>query len=186
MKDNCMILKTWLQSLLKKTPSSETSAKAENKLLTTEPSKPEEFSKYFTRHDAIYLPSWGREATSEDGLTPEIEESLKWFARNIMDPIREELGVECKVHCWYRPPAYNKQCRGAPGSAHQAKVKNVCAVDFDPKYKGLTQAAACKKARAIIIPMLEKLGARLENNGDDAGWLHVDSAPVVYARYFSI
>ncbi len=74
-------------------------------------------SAYFNYGELITLPSWGRLATIEDGLTEEIVDNLMHLALK-MDSIRRHFNKPINVHCAYRPVEYNKLVGGAPNSAH--------------------------------------------------------------------
>ncbi|MFL5358016.1 glucosaminidase domain-containing protein [Archangium sp.] len=73
-------------------------------------------SKYFTWHDALWLPSWNRHA-KESEVTPTILANITKQAQ-ALDHVRERFNKAIGVHCWLRPPAYNKEIGGAKNSAH--------------------------------------------------------------------
>jgi hypothetical protein len=73
-------------------------------------------SKYFTWHEALWLPSSGRYA-SEGEVTPTILANIVRQAQ-ALDRVRERFNKSIVVHCWLRPPAYNKKVGGAKNSAH--------------------------------------------------------------------
>lgn len=132
-------------------------------------------SVYFTYHEALYLPTWKREATEQDGLTDEVKQALiEMFAK--MDKVREHFKAPINVHVAFRPEAYNKLIGGAPNSAH----KYGKAVDFD------IEGWNCDKAREEIINkgLLESLDLRMEKN-PGGSWIHLgnDYAPG-HNRYF--
>lgn len=130
---------------------------------------------YFTWKEALWLPRWNRCANEQDGLTPEIIANLtKTF--QWMDKIRVYFGAPISVHVAYRPDAYNKLVGGAKTSTHMAGK----AVDFS--VKGMT----CEAARQKILKdnKLEELKLRMENNGVDANWIHLDDREVGPAGRF--
>lgn len=132
-------------------------------------------SKYFTLHEALYLPSWSREANASDGLNDNVMANLKEVFSRI-DSLREFFNSPIIVHVAYRPEAYNKLIGGAEHSAHLLGK----AVDFH------VQGLDCESARQNILNngLLDKLNLRMEDNGEKATWLHVDTAPVVHSRFF--
>jgi hypothetical protein len=72
-------------------------------------------SKYFSWHDALFLPSDGRHATEDEAsefLSNIVKQALA------LDALREYFKAPIVVHCWLRPPAYNKKIGGAKNSAH--------------------------------------------------------------------
>jgi hypothetical protein len=146
-------------------------------------------SKYFTVHDAIYLPKWNRLANEADGLLDEQKTAIfEYFEK--LDKVREILGVDIITHCGYRPPAYNKLIKGAKESAHMArflkdygKKGGYCAAsDWHPLFpKSITEA--CDLAREYLRPHLQKLGLRMEDN-PGSSWVHTDSKPLAYGKLF--
>ncbi|HEX8435679.1 glucosaminidase domain-containing protein [Archangium sp.] len=73
-------------------------------------------ARYFTWHDALWLPSFGRHA-NENEVTPTILSNIARQAK-ALDRVREHFNKPIVVHCWLRPPAYNKKVGGAKNSAH--------------------------------------------------------------------
>lgn len=140
-------------------------------------------SKHFTVKETCWLPSWQViHIPSEE----EKQNILKQAAK--MDLIRDFLGVPINVHCWIRPilnnPAseyhgrdYNGFVHGAKNSSHKIGL----ATDYD---------AVGHKCIDIINEILdnnklEELQLRMENNGSDPSWIHLDSSPVITRRYFN-
>jgi len=78
-----------------------------------------------------------------------------------LQKVSDHFGKAIHVHCWLRPPAYNKQIGGAGNSAHLRGT----ATDFH--MDGITAEAVRKelKAHPNIYP-----GAG-ENN---VSWVHID------------
>lgn len=134
-------------------------------------------SKYFSVHECIFLPSWARMATEEDGLNDEIKDNLIKLC-SAMDLVREYFDKPINVHVTYRPEDYNNQVHGAQHSQHKIGL----AMDFD--VKDLT----CKDAIASILAdnKLEEWSMRMENNGSDPTWIHLDLKEVIegHSRYF--
>jgi hypothetical protein len=139
-------------------------------------------SRHFSVHEALWLPKWGRLASAEDGLNDHVKEQLVRLA-DLMDEVRELLGVKVIVHCWYRPKRYNELTHGASGSAHQCEG-DWAAIDFHVRFEGCEVPASCSRARAALLPKLAEIGLRMENNGPDAVWIHLDTRPPVHSRYF--
>jgi peptidoglycan hydrolase-like protein with peptidoglycan-binding domain len=116
-----------------------------------------------TWHQALFLPSWGRHAkpsdvtnASMDGVLANIEKQAA-----ALQKVSNHFGKSIHVHCWLRPPAYNKQIGGAGNSAHLRGT----ATDFH--MEGITAEAVRKelKANPKLYP-----GAG-ENN---VSWVHID------------
>lgn len=126
---------------------------------------------HFTVKEALWLPTWGRLATSADGLDEVTKANLvKLFHK--MDQIRETLGKPINVHVSYRPAAYNAQIGGAQHSAHVLGL----ACDFDA-------GEDCDATRATLEPLLEQLGVRMERK-PGSGWVHIDLMSPHPNRYF--
>ena len=132
-------------------------------------------SDYFTVHDALWLPTWGRLGNVADGLTDEIKANLVDLF-NCMDWVQDFLGVKLNVHCAWRPKAYNSlpSIGGAPTSMHI--VGKAC--DFDPT--GMN----CDKIRVTLVPKLAEWLMRMERRAGP--WLHLDRklVPAGGTRYF--
>ena len=148
-------------------------------------------SVHFTYHELLWLPTWGREANESDGLTDDILARLVFMAKK-MDGIRDHFDAPVRVHCFWRPPAYNAlpSIGGKPNSAHQAMFLHdgtpmqpsdlIAACDFD------IEGMVCDDVRDKIIAdgLLDSMGLRMENR-PGSNWVHLDSAPVVSHRFFN-
>lgn len=136
-----------------------------------------QISTHFTLHEAIYLPTWSREATDQDGLTDEVLSNLKTLFSK-MDQVRDHFNAPIRVHVAFRPAKYNQEIGGAKNSAHLYGM----ACDFD------VEGLDCEKARQDLLDsgLLETLNMRMENNGPDAHWIHLDTREVPNGghRYF--
>jgi hypothetical protein len=122
----------------------------------------DKISQYFTYKEALWLPSWQRLATEEDGLNEEILNNLRSLFLSL-DWFRELVNKPILVHCAYRPVKYNKQVGGAKRSAHiQGKAVDFSVAGVSPAY-----------LRQLLIPYLSDLKLRLEL--DTPTWVHVDS-----------
>ena len=127
--------------------------------------------KYFTLREALYLPTWHREADEKDGLNDEVLRNLNGIF-STLDEIRGIFGSSITIHCAYRPPAYNKEIGGAPKSAHiEGK-----AVDFSVK------GYDCNHVREVLHPILDAMKIRMEDL-PDSPWVHIDSRQSA-PRYF--
>lgn len=150
-------------------------------------------SRYFTVHDATYLPSWDAyHAPSEEEKQKILEVAGK------MDLIREHLSDVVIVHAWTRPGKANcsgsqwnekdynrfvyetqvwkglseaeKATKKVPDSPH--KYGN--AVDWH--LGGGISADDCAKVRARLLGKLQEFGIRMENRVGP--WIHVDTRAV--------
>jgi uncharacterized protein YcbK (DUF882 family) len=137
------------------------------------PSPDVKASNFFSWGELLNLPSWGRLATVEDGLTENILDNLNALALK-MDSVRRSIGGPIIVHCAYRPPAYSKLVGGSETDVHTQGM----AMDWNPSNM------TCDAAKEILLPQLEDLGLRMEDNGPGAGWIHLDIHPVVNKRFF--
>lgn len=136
-----------------------------------------QISKHFTVKEAIWFPQWNRLANLSDGLTDSVKQNLINMFQ-IMDVVREFIGKPINVHVAYRSEAYNSLVRGAKSSAHKA-LDNCAAVDWDA-------GEVCEDTRQKLMPMLEQWGLRMEDNGVDSHWIHLDNRPLLPGghRYF--
>jgi hypothetical protein len=138
-------------------------------------------SKYFTVHEALWLPSWGIHHI------PSEEEKANILATaQFVDQVREFLGKPVSIHCWIRPTSVN-----CPGSPHHGGNYNIAAgstathsahivgraVDFDC-------GENCDITRAKLEPKLIPWKLRMEKK-PASPWVHLDNMPTQDAyRYF--
>lgn len=130
---------------------------------------------HFTVRDALLLHSYNRLANESDGLTEEGKDSLVKLCEK-MEEIRDLLDCPVSVHCMFRSQEYNKTIGAIPNDVHAQFL----ACDFDCN-KNMT----CDEVKAKLLPELETLGIRMENNGQGAAWIHIDLHPVMHNRYFT-
>lgn len=116
-----------------------------------------------TWHQALFLPSWGRHAKPSDVTNTSMDSVLANIEKQAaaLQKVSDHFGKSIHVHCWLRPPAYNKQIGGAGNSAHLRGT----ATDFH--MDGISAEAVRKelKANPKLYP-----GAG-ENN---VSWVHID------------
>ncbi|HET9624232.1 MAG TPA: D-Ala-D-Ala carboxypeptidase family metallohydrolase [Kofleriaceae bacterium] len=117
-----------------------------------------------TWHDALYLPSWHRHAKPSDmtgGTT--MDEALANIQKQAaaLQKVSDHFGKAIHVHCWLRPPAYNKLIGGAGNSAHLRGN----ATDFHMDGITAEQVRKVLKADPAIYP------GTGENN---VSWVHID------------
>ena len=126
-------------------------------------------SKYFTVREAIWLPTWTRLA-NETELTDEVKLNLTSKLLPAMDNVRDRYGLPIHVHVTLRPPAYNTLIGGAKASYHLVGL----AMDFD------FMGASCAGMQDRINGdgMLDSFQMRMEDNGPEAGWIHLDLGTV--------
>lgn len=116
-----------------------------------------------TWHQALYLPSWGRHAKPSDVTNASMDDVLANIEKQAaaLQKVSNHFGKSIHVHCWLRPPAYNKQIGGAGNSAHLRGT----ATDFH--MEGLTAEAVRKvlKANPKLYP----------GTGENSvSWVHID------------
>lgn len=141
-------------------------------------------SPHFNVKDAIWLKELGRLATEADGLDDAVKEKIVQFFNDRVEPVRELLGIPMFSKSCFRPEFYNKQIGGAKLSCHrfmlQADGKRYGALDFwcDADGDGDKDGADCDELKKRLMPNLEDLEVRMEDNGWGARWIHVDDKPV--------
>lgn len=143
--------------------------------------KKDKISKYFTVHEATYLPSWDIYHTPSEEEKKEILKLAK-----IMDIIRERLGKPVHVHVWIRPKSVNCHNCDRHGQDYNLFIGSQStqsghifgqAVDFS--VGGISDF---NSLRQIILPWLEELNIRMEDI--QGNWIHLDTKPVGNARFF--
>lgn len=124
----------------------------------------------FTWHEALWLPSWSRHVRPSDVTNISIDQLIANVERQAaaLTEVREALGKAIVVHCWVRPPAYNKQIGGASNSAHLRGM----ATDFHMPGLTAEQVRQAVKSRKLYP------GAG-ENN---VSWVHLD---LEHSRWFN-
>lgn len=144
----------------------------------------EKISEFFTVKEALWLPQWNRMATEADGLTMEIKANIVYFAREKMDPVRRIVGKTIIVKNWFRPDLYNKLIGGARLSLHKLGLAGDWYTDVDGD--GDKDGEDCDNLKAMLLPHLETLGIRMEDNGAGARWIHNDGkfVPAGGNRFF--
>ncbi len=144
-----------------------------------EPQPTDMISTYFSWKEALYLPRWFRMGNAQDGLTDEVMANLTFLFKK-MDAVRDFFERGIVVHCAWRPEAYNKIVGGAAGSAHMALDPNVAACDFH------VSGVWCSDAQTKLMPKLDDLEMRMEDNGPQPGWIHLDTRPLIpgHSRFF--
>jgi len=116
-------------------------------------------SRHFTWHEALWLPSDHRYATSGE-VTPTILANIVRQAQ-ALDVVREHFQKPIAVHCWLRPPAYNKKVGGAKNSAHLRGA----ATDFHIEGYSAEQVRKVLRANKALYPGAGEL---------NVSWLHLD------------
>ena len=127
---------------------------------------------HFTVKDALFLHSWGRLATEADGAN--FDTILATM--QMLEQVRLVLDCPVTVHCTFRSQAYNHSQNITPvADVHSQGL----AVDFDTNDTMSTDDVKTK-----LMPVLESMGIRMEDNGAGASWVHVDRHAVGHARFF--
>lgn len=139
-------------------------------------------SRFFTVREAIYSSRLGRLMDERDGLTDHVKEQIVRLGDKL-DLVHEFIGLPMIVHSWYRPFDLNKLVGGSKGSKHMC-LGDYSAIDFHCHVQGTkSNEEACDILRASLEPKLEEWGLRMEKL-PGADWIHLDSAEVVFLRYF--
>lgn len=131
-------------------------------------------SAQFNVHDCLYLPKWGRLANEDDGLTDIAKTNLIYLCKTL-DKLIVYLDAFINVHSMFRPPEYSKLVGGSEHDVHTYGR----AIDFD-----CNPQMTCDEVKQKLLPVLEKYGLRLEDNGPQASWCHLDTHSVATTRFF--
>ena len=141
-------------------------------------------SKYFTVHECTFLPSWRIYHIPSEEEKKEIIKLAK-----IMDTIRERIGSPIIVHVWIRPKSVNCPSSDRHGQDYNVfigskstKSGHIFGQALDFHVKGYVGPSGCNEIRQKIMPWLEELDIRMEDI--DGGWVHIDTKPVKYNRFF--
>ena len=141
-------------------------------------------SKYFTVHEATFLPSWRIYHLPSDEEKEEIVKLAK-----VLDKLREKLNKPFIVHCWMRPKKVNCQSSPRHGQdynvfigSRSTKSGHIFGQAVDFHVSGMAGPNGCNLVRQEIMPELEKLDIRMEDI--QGGWVHIDTKPVGHKRFF--
>jgi peptidoglycan hydrolase-like protein with peptidoglycan-binding domain len=123
-----------------------------------------------TWHQALWLPSFSRHVRPSDVTNIGMDDLLANVARQAaaLTAVASALGTSIVVHCWVRPPAYNRRIGGASNSAHLRGT----ATDFHCPGMTAEQVRRAVKSRHLYP------GAG-ENN---VSWVHLD---LEHQRWFN-
>ena len=129
---------------------------------------------HFTVKDCLWLHSWNRLATEDDGV--DLDKILA--TAQMMETIRAALGCPINVHCMFRSKAYNiEQQILLPTGADVHSMSIAC--DFD-----CNSTMSIQEVKDKLESQLEDLGIRMERG--TTTWVHCDSrAPGPSGRYFT-
>jgi hypothetical protein len=117
------------------------------------------YSANFRWREALFLREWGLYVYPTQTIYQNILKSAQ-----MLEAIRGQCGNKpITVKSWYRPQAYNDEIGGRHLSSHLEAI----AVDFS------VATLTCDRVREILMPSLERLKMRMEDNpGSD--WVHSD------------
>jgi hypothetical protein len=160
-------------------------------------------SKYFTVHEACFLPSWGvLHIPTEEEKANILKTAQK------MDLVREFLGESITVSVWLRPKSCNCNNPKFNGQDYNTWLyNNVVWKNLTPEAKALKKVPnsphrtgdavdwiltgkntneACDIVRSKLLPKLEEFGVRMEDvsHFSKRNWVHIDTRQVVNKRYF--
>lgn len=105
----------------------------------------------------------------DNSMPTKIQLDAEWFAENVLQPLRDRIGIPFIITSWYRSPALNKAVGGKPTSAHLSGT----AIDFC--IKGYT----AKQTWDIIVMTMKDLRIPFDqvieerNSKTNARWVHL-------------
>jgi hypothetical protein len=123
-------------------------------------------SEHFTVKDCLWLATWGRLATEDDGFDLSMQNTILKTVQMAED-IRAILGVPMSVTSMFRPSGYSPI---VGGTAHDVHTRGE-AIDFTTEPN-----LSIEDAKSLLRPKLEELGIRLEKG--TTTWCHCDSHAV--------
>ncbi len=141
-------------------------------------------SRFFTVHEALWLPSWQIYHIPSD----EEKDSIIEFAKK-MDVVRGYYGIPINIHCWIRPASVNNNESSYHGMNYNIAAHSTAknsphitgrAVDFH--FQNFSGPSGCSEMKARLTPHLDEWGLRMEDN--TGAWIHLDNFPVGVNRVF--
>jgi hypothetical protein len=127
-------------------------------------------SKNFTLYEATRS-SKAIQLGIDNSMKPAIHMQAEWFAKNVLQSIRDRIGKPFNVSSWYRCPALNKAVRGVYNSPHLGGM----AVDF--MIKGLS----VKETWETVLVALKDLRIEFDqlimerNTKTGVVWVHLSA-----------
>ena len=136
-----------------------------------------EVTPFFTVNDCLMLHRWSRLATKADGAD---FGKLTTLCQKL-EEVRAILGCPMNVHCMFRSTKYNleQKIMVAKDGLDVHALSEAC--DFD-----CNENLTTDEVKAALMPHLESLGIRMENNGPNSSWIHLDLHEVIHSRFFSV
>lgn len=114
-------------------------------------------SKYFTWHEALYLPRLNSHALPTEA---EVQNIISLAIQ--LDRVREYFGKPITITSWLRPLEYNKLIGGAPMSFHRSGL----AVDFVIEGTPIQEAKLKLQNNKALWPYRGEF--------DTTNWIHLD------------
>lgn len=133
-----------------------------------------EVTEHFTVKDCLFLHSWNRLATEQDGV--EFDKLI--ILCNKLEEVRSILGCPMNIHCIFRSRQYNIEQKILLPTGNDVHAQNL-AVDFDCGH-----ILSIQQVKDILEPKLKDLGIRMEKG--TTTWIHLDlREPGPSGRYFT-
>lgn len=95
--------------------------------------------------------------------------NAEYFAKNVLQPVRDKVGIPFLITSWYRCPLLNKVVGGVSNSAHLTAM----AIDFN------IQGKTTKESFALVLVALKDLRIPFDqliiekNTKTGATWVHL-------------
>lgn len=125
-------------------------------------------SKNFTLYEATRS-SKAIQLGIDNSMTPAIHMQAEWFAKNVLQPIRDRICKPFNVSSWYRCPALNKAVGGVYNSSHLSGM----AIDF------MIEGLSVKETWETVLVALKDLRIEFDqlimerNTKTGAVWVHL-------------
>jgi zinc D-Ala-D-Ala carboxypeptidase len=128
--------------------------------------------KYFSLDELTTTEHASLQDDNRAAITPDLELRLEALVRNILDPLREAVGVPLKINSGYRCPVLNKKVGGVPDSQHQsAQAADIVSLDK----KKLTNAQLFAWILKLNLPFDQLIWEFGTLN--EPSWVHVSFSP---------
>lgn len=107
----------------------------------------------------------------DNSMPTNIQMQAEWFAKTVLQPLRDRIGIAFLLTSWYRSPALNKAIGGVSNSAHLSGTAiDFCLDGYSAHGTFDTLLVALKDLRIPYDQLIEE-----RNKKTGAMWVHLSA-----------